>query len=246
MTPEPPTLQPWQYQPSRDHGLPPQERARSLQRESGLVATALHQLWWANVRLYLRVAHRLRVIGQEHLPRKAPFVMIANHASHLDVLVLAARLPVRLRDHIFPVAAGDVFFERPAVSLFASLCLNALPIWRKRNCSHALADLRHRMLQEPAGYLLFPEGKRSRDGSMDRFKPGLGMLVAGADVPVIPCHIRGAFEAAPPGSRIPRWRGITLRVGQPLNFGQTANDRAGWDSVAQTARQAVQALSETP
>ncbi len=240
-SPNPPS---WQYQPSRDLGLPPQDRAASLQRESGLVATLLHQLWWAWVRLYLRLAHRLQISGAENLPRKLPFVIVANHASHLDVLVLAARLPVRLRDHIFPVAAGDVFFERPGVSLFASLCLNALPIWRKRNCSHALADLRQRLLSEPAGFVLFPEGKRSRDGTMDRFKPGLGMLVAGAEVPVIPCHIAGAFEAAPPGARIPRWRKIKLRVGQPLHFAQTSNDRPGWDQVAQTTRNAVQALAE--
>jgi 1-acyl-sn-glycerol-3-phosphate acyltransferase len=78
---------------------------------------------------------------------------------------------------------------------------------------------------------------------MGHFKPGLGMLVAGADVPVVPCHIQGAFQAMPPGARIPRWRKITLRVGQALNFKDASDDRPGWEQIAQQTRQAVEALA---
>ncbi len=46
-------------------------------------------------------------------------------------------------------------------------------------------------------FLIFPEGTRSRSGTMGHFKPGIGMLVAGTEIPVVPCHIRGTQQAWP-------------------------------------------------
>ena len=98
------------------------------------------------------------------------------------------------------------------------MMLNALPMWRKRCGSHGMAELRSRLVEEPAIYLLFPEGTRTRTGEIGSFKPGLGMLLGGADVPVIPCHLNGAFEALPPGTRWPKPKKLTLRMGAPLRL----------------------------
>ena len=100
--------------------------------------------------------------------------------------MLAAPLPWRLRDRVFPIAAGDVFFETPMMSAFSAFFLNALPLWRKKCGPHALKELRDKLLEDPCVYVLFPEGARSRDGKMLPFKKGLGMLVAGTPVPVVP------------------------------------------------------------
>src|SRR5947209_8620421 len=110
----------WKLDPAHDLGLPLRERLRSVRRESGLLQTAGHLAWWTLVQLYLRVAHRLRAHGQEHLPARGPFVMVANHASHLDALVLASRLSWRMRDRIYPIAAGDTFFNTPVAAAFAA------------------------------------------------------------------------------------------------------------------------------
>ena len=236
-------MEPWQYDKAADIGLAPGDRVKSVRRESGLVATIFHRLWWAFIRMYLRVWHRVRIEGREHLPRDVPFVMVANHTSHLDVLLLAAFLPGRLRDKVFPIAAGDVFFTRLSVGWFAALCLNALPIWRKKAGAHALADLRSRLVDDGCGYVLFPEGKRTRDGKLDAFKPGIGMLVAETTVPVIPCHLQGAFAAMPANAVIPRPRKLILRVGAALDPAGSSNDRAGWAAIAQAAREAVIGLA---
>jgi 1-acyl-sn-glycerol-3-phosphate acyltransferase len=96
---------------------------------------------------------------------------------------------LRMRDQLFPLAAGDLFFEVPAIAAFSALALNALPVWR-RNCGkHGLEDLRNRLLEEPCAYILFPEGKRTRTGEMGKFRAGVGMLTAGTSVPVIPCFL---------------------------------------------------------
>jgi 1-acyl-sn-glycerol-3-phosphate acyltransferase len=187
----------------------------------------------------LRGYHRLQIHGRKNLPAQGPFVLVANHASHLDVLVLASALPVRMRPDVFPIAAGDTFFKSPLMAVTSALFINALPIWRDGAVGHALADLRARLASGLCVFLIFPEGTRSRDGAMGAFKAGLGMLVAGTAVPVVPCRIRGAFEALPRGRRFPRPCPIQLTIGQPLRFADVANDRDGWASIARRVETAV-------
>jgi 1-acyl-sn-glycerol-3-phosphate acyltransferase len=218
------------------------ERLRSVKRESGLVGIISRNLWWWWVRVILRLTERIEVIGRENLPQNAPFIMIANHCSHLDAMVLATALPLRLRTCAFPLAAGDTFFETPAIAAFAAGMMNALPMWRKNCGRHAIDILRQRLVNEPCGYILFPEGTRSRTGEMNPFKHGIGMLVAGTPVPVIPCHLKGTFEALPPDATWPRSKEIVLKIQSPIRFDHVTNDRAGWQSIADTLEKMVRVM----
>ncbi len=232
-------MEAWKFKPANDIEMSPLEGARSLKREPGMVSRTGHLGWHLTTRAFFTCFNRLSIKSDISVPLQPPFVMIANHSSHLDALVLAAALPCRLCDRVFPVAAGDVFFVTPGVSLFSAMFLNALPMWRKCCGPHALAELKKRLVEEPCGLILFPEGTRSRDGTLAAFKPGLGMLVAETAVPVIPCHLSGAFAAFPPAARIPRPRKIALRIGQPLYFDSVKNRRAGWEEIAISSREAV-------
>lgn len=232
----------WRYRAAGDFGMKPADSFRSLRREAGLIGALTQAGWRAMITAYLRGYHRLHVSGREHLPAAAPFMMIANHASHLDVLTLGAALPWRLRRSAFPIAAGDVFFETPAASLFSAMMLNALPMWRQRCGKHAMQELRDRLLGDPGIYLLFPEGTRSRTGEIGRFKPGLGMLIAGSPAPVVPCYLDGTFAALPAGQHFPAPKSLRLRIGPPLTFTDATNDRAGWTQIATTLESAVRAL----
>lgn len=233
----------WQYKPAGDHGLSHEESLRSLRREAGLIGSVTQAAWRVAVRAYMRGYHRLRVDGTEHVPKKPSFVMVANHTSHLDALTLGAALPWPLRRFAFPIAAGDVFFETPTVSLFSAMMLNALPMWRKSCGPHAMQQLRERLVSDPTIYILFPEGTRSRDGSLGRFKPGLGMIVAGTEIPVVPCYLHGAHGAFPANTKVPRPVPLHLRIGPPLIFSETKNERAGWQDIAAQLEAAVAALS---
>lgn len=232
----------WQYRPAADHGLSPLERAKSYKREAGLISTCGHRVWWAGVKAYLKLYHRLEVHGGEHIPRQSPFVMVANHASHLDALVLAAPMPIALRDKVFPIAAADVFFDRVSVTFFASMMLNALPMYRANRGRHALQELRERLVGEPCSYILFPEGARSRTGEMLPVKSGIGMIVAGTEVPVVPCWLDGCFAAMSPNQKLPRPRKIRVFVGEPVVFKDAPNAREGWDLIAGTLEQRIRAL----
>ncbi len=237
-------MEDWKLEPAHDLGLPMTERLRSLRRESGLVETIGHHGFWASVRAYLKSWHRLRIEGRENLPAEGPFVLAANHSSHLDALVLASCVPARLRDNVFPIAAGDTFFNTPVNAIFAAGFLNALPMWRKHAGPQAMRELRQRLVDEACGYIIFPEGTRTRDGTINRFKAGLGMVVAGTRVPVIPCYLKGTFQALPPHRAVPRPRKIILRVGKSLLFDTCDNDRAGWERVAQALEAGVRELAQ--
>lgn len=237
----------WNFEPAKDTGLPPAERLKSVHREPGLVSSAARLAASTATAAYLRIYHRLTIRGAHHIPPEPPFVLVGNHESHLDALMLAAAIPHTLRPRVFPIAAGDTFFTSPASSAFAAMFMNALPLWRKSVGSHALGALRERLEQRgPAacGFILFPEGTRSRDGSLGRFKPGLGMLVAGTPVPVVPCWIDGAFEALPPDKKIPRPKKLTLSIGPPLTFASLGNEREGWTQLVASVEAAVVALRD--
>jgi 1-acyl-sn-glycerol-3-phosphate acyltransferase len=236
-------MEPWKLQPARDTGLTPSERFRSVRRESGLLESLAHHACFSLIRSYFAIAHRLTIVGREKLPAHGPFVLAANHCSHLDALALGAALTPRHRERAFPIAAGDVFFQTKVTSTFSAIMLNALPMWR-RNCGpHALADLRDKLREEKAIFIIFPEGGRSRNGSMMPFKHGLGMLVAETNVPVVPCALVGAFEALPPNQNLPRPVAIKLVIGDAIQFASTSNDRTGWSLIAQSVESAVRNLT---
>lgn len=234
----------WDLRPARDHGLSLGERLGSTRREPGLVEWCGQTLAGALIRGYLRVWHRLRVEGREHLPLALPFVLVANHTSHLDALVLASLVSRRVRADLYPIAAGDVFFETPPRALLSALLLNALPMRRQRAGRHALDDLRARLCGDPCAFVLFPEGTRSASGELGPFKAGLGMLIAGTDVPVVPCRLDGAFAAWPRTARWPRPRRLRVRIGEPLRFGDVADDRDGWLRIATATADAVRRLGD--
>lgn len=233
----------WQYKPATDFGLPPAERMRSLHRESGLAGTLMQGAAWWLTRASMAVMHRLRIEGKEHLPSEPPFILAANHCSHLDTAAMAMAVPRKHRSRIFPIAAGDTFFNTPAKSLLAATILNALPMWRHNCGRHALADMRNRLQEDRCIYILFPEGTRSRTGKMAPFKPGVGMLLAGTNAPVVPCQLIGTFKALPPKRALPRPHSITLRIGPPLSFADTPNKRQGWEDAASTLEQAIRKLA---
>jgi 1-acyl-sn-glycerol-3-phosphate acyltransferase len=213
-----------------------------VRRESGLLESIAHQLCFSLLRIYLAIAHRLTIAGREKLPAHGPFVLVANHCSHLDALVLGAALTPRHRERAFPIAAGDVFFQSNVTSTFSAIMLNALPMWRKNCGPHALADLRRKLHEEGSIFIIFPEGGRSRDGSMMPFKHGLGMLVAKTNIPVVPCGVVGTFEALPPHGKVPRPVTIKLLIGKALEFASAANDRSGWSQIAASVESRVRDL----
>src|SRR5688572_14568130 len=102
-----PATEPWRYDTAADLDQTLVQRLQRFPREPDMLVYALRTVAALLIRAWLRVYHRLEVRGREHLPRAGSFVLVANHASHLDALTLVTALPLRSIHRVFPAAAAD-------------------------------------------------------------------------------------------------------------------------------------------
>lgn len=236
----------WQYDKADDLEQNWIERLRNFPRQPDMMVYGLRLTAMAAIRLWLRVYHRLRITGLEHLPLEGSFVLIANHTSHLDTLSLLSALPLRQLHRVFPAAAQDYFFTNLPRLALAAVVVNALPFSRRGQVQHSLALCRH-LLERPGCVLvIFPEGTRSATGELGPFKAGIGLLLAGKDVPVIPCHLAGAHQAWPKGRWWPRPGRLRLTIGPPRRYQHLKCGKDAALTIAEELRQAVEELGRGP
>jgi len=224
----------WEYRPTADFDKSPIDKLRTFPRQPDMFVYAMRLVLHALMRAWLRIYHRLRIRGREHLPLDRPFVMVANHSSHLDAVCLMSALPLLSIQKSYPAAAKDYFFTSMSKIAFSAIVMNAMPFDRRENPRDSL-DLCRELLTTPEHVLiLFPEGTRTTTGELGAFKPGIGFLVAGTKIPVVPCYLAGAYRAWPKGAWIPRPFRLELRIGAPLTF-----DKEDAKMIASQLREAV-------
>lgn len=232
----------WQYEPADDLDQTLVERLRCFPRKPDMLVYGLRLAAAGFMRAWMRSYHRLRLAGTEHLPNSGSFVIVANHASHLDAMCILSALPMRLVHRTFPAAAQDYFFVNIRRLAIAAIAINALPFGRQVNVRHSL-ELCSALLDNPGNVLvIFPEGTRSTTGEMSQFKPGIGRLLAGTAVPVVPCYLRDTHRAWPKGAWIARPRRVQAIFGTPRHFGEVTADKQGFAHIATELHDAVQAL----
>lgn len=146
----------------------------------------------------------LRVYGRRNIPRKHSFIIVANHASHLDAVALLSLFHMRDLALIRPVAAADYFNRNRLVGFVSSVFFNILPIERKHICrgSNPLDDLRT-TLSKGQSLIIFPEGTRSMTGEIGTFHAGVAHLAKEfPQIPVIPVYMSNMWRALPKGEFI--------------------------------------------
>jgi 1-acyl-sn-glycerol-3-phosphate acyltransferase len=216
------------------------ERLRRFPREPDALVYALRLLVALLIRALLRIYCRFEIVGREHLPNDGEsFVLVANHASHLDSVCLLAALPLRRLQRAFPVAAEDYFFRSLPRTWFATVIMNALPFARQMRVRESLSVCAQLLARPGNVLIIFPEGTRSRTGATQAFRPGIGALLAESGATVLPCFVDGAFRAWPKGRRWPRSRKVRLIIGPASRY-----DGGPAAAIAAELREAVEALRE--
>jgi 1-acyl-sn-glycerol-3-phosphate acyltransferase len=239
-------MEQWQYDPSADLDQALIDRLRKDRGASARWIFGVRSLTAVVLRTWLRVYHRLTIVGRENLPLDRSFVLIANHASHLDTLCLLAALPIRRLHRAFPIAARDYFGVNATRALCAKVFANALPFDRSFAPWHSLGVCTH-LLQQPGTVLiLFPEGTRCDGSEPGEFKPGVALLAAGRDIPVVPCHLSGTHAALPKGAWCPRPKALRLTIGTPRVYAHLQATRESARQICRELREAVILLGHPP
>lgn len=162
------------------------------------------------------IVYRLRIRGMHNIPTGGPLLVIANHQSHFDPPAVTLAFT---RRHINFIARGGLFTNRFFGAYIQAL--NAVPI---KETGSDTAAIRTALAQLAKGriVLLFPEGSRSPDATLQEFKRGFWLLMSRAKCPVLPMGIDGAYDAWPRCRKLPRlWgRRIAVSIGKPLSHAQ--------------------------
>ena len=164
----------------------------------------------------LRYYGNPKVVGLENLRGlKPPFLLAANHSSHLDTPAILLALPPRLRRRTLVAAAADYFFDEAWKGALVALTVGAIAVERERPPRQSVKLVR-RLLNEGWNLVVFPEGGRSADGRLHKGKRGIAHLAAAAGVPVVPVGVVGTFAALPAGYHWPRKAQVVVHFGAPL------------------------------
>jgi len=166
-----------------------------------------------------RIFFDFRSSGSENVPREGGAVLASNHQSFLDPVLLGLGLSRRIG-----FVARTTLFRNP---LFGRLIrsLGALSIDREAADIGTMRAI-SKLLREGHLLVMFPEGTRTRDGSIGRCKAGAALSARAGGVPVVPVAIHGSFEAWPRHRKLPRpFHPIRIRYGEPVRYPR-GTDRA--------------------
>ena len=167
----------------------------------------------------LTLGFSLRTEGRLNVPRKGPVLLIANHSSSLDPVLVGLSTRRHLR-----FLARKTLFAKPLVGALLR-SLRAIPIDLDGSGREGLQAILDELLKGEA-VLVFPEGTRTDDGNMSPFKPGIQFLIKRARPAIVPVGIAGAFEAWPYWKPLPKLSpliftptnaSIAVSVGKPLD-----------------------------
>jgi 1-acyl-sn-glycerol-3-phosphate acyltransferase len=158
-------------------------------------------------RLYLNLTRD----GLEHLPRRGPAIVVCNHASYLDAIILGSAAPRPIR---FLVLRW--MYDLIALRWFY-WGMGTIPVRAEGQDSAAIKQAL-RLLRAGRVIGVFPEGTRSADGRLQDARPGAAMLAALSGAPVVPAFIDGARQTLPVGRVFPLPARVHVRFGPVLRF----------------------------
>ena len=186
------------------------------------------------------------IIGRGNIPANRNVLVVANHCSHVDFVIVREALGA-MGERLVVLAARDYFFNTPIRRFAAHNFTPLIPFDRERA---QLESLDQALAQLGAGrsVLLFPEGTRSTDGSLQEFKSGAGYLALRSGCDVLPIHISGTHEVLGKGYVIPRYHPVEVRIGGVIGnwrlreIAENADGAGAYRSVSDFLRRTVAGL----
>ncbi len=170
----------------------------------------MYGMVWILCRVVSGLFLRYRTRGVEHVPASGGVVLAANHASYADIPLLGCGI----RRRLFYLGRANLFPHPLVNRVLRSLGWIPLkPGWDRKTFQYAV-DL----LKKGKTVVIFPEGTRTPNGALQQGKPGIGLLVAAAQCPVVPVYLRGTYEVLPMGASWIRLHPVEVSFGESMDF----------------------------
>lgn len=193
-------------------------------------------LGYHSTRILAKIFYRFRIVHRQRMIQTGAVIIAMNHQSYFD-----------------PPLAGNSCDR--AIYFLAKKSLMNVPLWRwllpklnvipvdlagtDRSAIKALL----RVLNAREAVLVFPEGTRSPDGSLQPAQPGVGLVIAKSRAPVVPMRIFGAHQAWPIGGKIRLGARITIVVGEPIQFSDADYEGAGKELYIRLSQKVMDAIA---
>jgi 1-acyl-sn-glycerol-3-phosphate acyltransferase len=201
----------------------------------------IYNIFYNLAKAFARFGFSMRVVHPERMIESGPLILAVNHASYFDPPL--AGICSRRAVHYL---ARKNLLEWPFFGpLFPAM--NVIPVERDGNDRTALREV-IRKIKQGEGVVLFPEGTRSKDGSLGEARSGIGLVIAKTGATVLPMRIFGSFEAFPRDAMFPHFSQITVSIGEPLRFTkeELSGDRENYQKLSNRVMQAIAELKPTP
>lgn len=178
-------------------------------------ASLLERVWYFiaknSCRIIWHLVYRIRIAGREHIPADGSVLVVANHQSHFDPPCVGSCIA---RQSNF--LARDTLFDNKILGVMLR-GLGAVPIDQSGKAISGLKETLRR-LKRGGIVLVFPEGTRSPDGQIKKFRAGFTTLAIRSKSPIVPAAIAGAYEAYPRGKKFPGRGRLAVVFGEPIPF----------------------------
>jgi 1-acyl-sn-glycerol-3-phosphate acyltransferase len=179
---------------------------------------------------------RFQYSGRRHVPKSGPIILLSNHQSNLDPVLVGVACPRQLRY----LAKKSLFFWPFSWWIRA---LGAVPLDLQGSALSGLKTML-RLLKQGDGVMVFPEGTRTPDGRIQPLMAGFCPLARRSGATIVPVAIDGAFAALRAGARFPRPEPITLQIGPPILPDQIA--QLSDEQLVKLATERIAALLAAP
>ena len=168
--------------------------------------------YWAKFILFF-TRIRYEVEGLKNLNSNSNYIFAGNHSSSFDIPIAFAGLPYWL----VPIAK----IELKSVFILGWVMDTAGHIWvdrqKRENTLETLQNIKTSLINKPRSILLFPEGTRTLDGSLGKFKKGGLLLSKDINLSIVPIAFIGTFNLLSKGSHVINNETIKLKIGEPIS-----------------------------
>jgi 1-acyl-sn-glycerol-3-phosphate acyltransferase len=198
------------------------------------MSRVLKVLFFVVVKIVVLLIIGLQIRHLDRLPKSGAAIIVANHNSHLDTLILMSLFSLSMLHNIRPVADEQYFLhQNRGLAWFATQVLNIIPVARESLCHRTFRDRATAALGAQQMLILYPEGTRGEPETLATLHSGIAHLAKHhPQVPIIPVFLHGAGKALPKGEWLMVPFICWVLIGEPLywsgskpNFMQELRDR---------------------